>query len=177
MGDKYDRVTEILSPFSGMNFIAKDVLENAQNRGIRVHKACEGIIKGLGEWEEEDEIKGYIDSFKKWWGEGRKIICVEKRFTCDQLMITGQVDIIEQAIDGHCLVDLKTSAQPSKTWPLQGSAYQYLANKHEFNVNKIIFLRLKKDGSDPVEHLYQNEFDMFMKFLDVYRYIFKKKAA
>ena len=45
----YTRVTEILSPFSGLDKIPKHILDNAARRGTRVHDVCESIVKGLGE--------------------------------------------------------------------------------------------------------------------------------
>lgn len=46
---EYSRVTEILSPFSGLDKVPKDILANAARRGTKVHDACESIVKGLGE--------------------------------------------------------------------------------------------------------------------------------
>lgn len=48
-GTGFVRVTEILSPFSGLDKVPKDILANAANRGTRVHDVCEGIVKGVGE--------------------------------------------------------------------------------------------------------------------------------
>lgn len=45
---KYIRVTEALSPFSGLHSIPKHIVENAAKRGTKVHKICESIITGLG---------------------------------------------------------------------------------------------------------------------------------
>ena len=45
----YTRVTEILSAFSGLNNVPKDILENAGRRGTKVHDICEAIVSGLGE--------------------------------------------------------------------------------------------------------------------------------
>ena len=46
--DKHIRVTDILSPFSGLDRVPKDILANAARRGSRVHDVCEAIVKGLG---------------------------------------------------------------------------------------------------------------------------------
>jgi hypothetical protein len=44
----YTRVTEVLSPFSGMDKIPKHIVENAGRRGTLVHTIIEGIVSGLG---------------------------------------------------------------------------------------------------------------------------------
>lgn len=61
----YTRVTEILSPFSGLDRVPKAILKNAADRGTRVHKVCEGIVRGIGEWDVDVEISGYVSSFRK----------------------------------------------------------------------------------------------------------------
>ncbi len=62
----YTRVTEILSPFSGLDKVPKEILENAGRRGTKVHDICEGIVKGVGDWGVDDETRGYIHSFNQW---------------------------------------------------------------------------------------------------------------
>lgn len=63
---KYIRVTEVLSPFTGLSSIPKHIVENAANRGTRVHAICESIVKGLGEFDMDAETTGYVKSFKHW---------------------------------------------------------------------------------------------------------------
>lgn len=174
---KYLRVTEVLSPFSGLDKIDPVVLQNAANRGSRVHNACEAIVHGLGEWEIDDEIFGYVESFKKWWQLGHKVVSVEQRFFCSDLLITGQVDLILESPNGLVILDLKTPVKPSKTWPLQGSAYAYMAKKEGYDIQEIQFLQLNKHGIDPVIHIYDYDFEMFRKCLDVFNYFFKTRNS
>lgn len=172
---KYIRVTEILYPFSGLSKIDEAVLANAANRGTKVHSICEGIIEGLGEWGVDAETKGYVDSFKKWWSPAYKVLAMEKRFFDDELGITGQADLILENEWGATLLDIKTPLKPSKTWSLQGSAYAHMARKAGFQISKIQFLQLKKDGSDPQIHEYDDQFELFKKTLDVFNYFFRRK--
>ncbi len=169
----YTRVTEVLAPFSGLNTVPKDILANAARRGTKVHDVCEAIVKGLGEWNVDEEIKGYIDSFKHWWNDGIKVLSVEQRFFCSKLMITGQVDMIIETPEGAIILDLKTSAKPSKTWPLQGSAYAYMAREAGYDIKGIHFLHLNKHGEKPNLYVYDDEFAMFQKCLDIYKHFFK----
>lgn len=171
----YLRVTEILAPFSGIQNIDPEIVANAAYRGTKVHRACESIMSGLGEYY-EDDIAPYIESFKTWWGEGRDIIALEKRFYCDDLQITGQVDMILKEDDTLSIVDIKTSYRPNKTWPLQGSAYAYLAQKHGYNINYIKFLHLNKNGKNPKIYEYEMDFNFFLECLRVYKYFFQKAA-
>lgn len=173
---EYLRVTEMLSPFSGMQYVDKQILENACVRGTRVHKACEGIAKGLDGWDLPEEYQGYIDSFKKWHDKGQEYLEVEKRLYCSELGITGQIDFIVKGSDGCLIVDLKTSQRESKTWLLQGTAYSYLAKKAGYDVKGILFLKVERDGSEPKAYLYDENMDLFMEVYNVYKYFYGRKG-
>lgn len=170
--EKYTRVTEILYPFSGLKHVDSYVLENAAARGTMVHSICEKIMRDQEPMIPQD-LGGYIHSFRYWWQDGRDVMELEKRFWCDDLNITGQCDIIIRDGIDLIIIDLKTSASPSKTWPLQGSAYTYLAQKAGYNITKIQFLQLNRDGKEPRLHTYDYDFDFFKKCYDVYMYFFK----
>lgn len=167
----YTRVTSVLYPFTGLSTVDPWIVESAANRGTRVHTACESIVKGFGNWDHEHDIFGYVNSFCIWWRK-QKVIEIEKRFYCRNLMITGQVDMIMETDVGNVILDIKTSSKPSKTWPLQGSAYAYMARKAGYDIQGIQFLHLNKRGDDPVLIQYDENFDTFKKCLDVYRYFY-----
>lgn len=170
----YVRVTEFLYPFSGLNKVDEIILENAAKRGTRVHSICEAIAQGLGEWDVEPAYEGYVQSFKHWWGEGSEIEVMEKRFYCDELMVTGQIDMILRRDDKLILTDLKTSANESKTWSVQGSAYIYLARKAGYDINHMEFIKLNKNGKPPRVFSYEPDIPFFKKSLEVYKYFFKR---
>lgn len=169
----YTRVTSVLYPFSGLDKINPDVVQNAANRGTKVHKICEGIISGIGEIGVEDETWGYVESFKKWWFLGYEVIMLEKRFWDDDLKITGQCDMIIKTPYGLAIVDIKTSSKPSKTWKAQGCAYAYLAKKAGLDIKKIYFLHLNKHGKDPKVHEYPIDDEFFLNIVKVWEYFFK----
>lgn len=172
----YTRVTDVLTPFSGLDRINPGVVHNAAQRGTRVHTACEAIIKGIDLLEHDWEIKPYMDSFLKWWPAPITVVAIEKRFYCDEMALTGQVDLIIEDQGKLGILDFKTSYRPSKTWPLQGSAYKYLARKSGYDIQTIQFLHLKRDGTEPVMYHYEDQWDMYKKCLDVYNYFFKRKS-
>lgn len=175
--EKYLRVTNILSPFSGLDKAPTEFVAHAAERGTKVHKICEGIMGGLGEHGVDDETWGYVESFKKWWGEGKPIIEMERRFWCDEFQITGQIDMIINTPEGQAIVDIKTSSKPSKTWALQGGAYFYLASQAGIDVKKLYFLHLNKHGKEPNLIEYPTETDLFFSALDVFKHFYHKEAA
>lgn len=172
--ENYLRVTKILYPFSGLQNIKEDVLQNAARRGTKVHKICEGIISGLGEIGVDDEVIGYIESFKAWWGEGRNVIAMEKRFWCDIYKFTGQIDMIVEMEGKLYIVDIKTSSKPSKTWQAQGEAYYYLATQAGYNISGIIFLHLNKLGKKPKLYEYPPDHGFFFSVYRVFNHFFHK---
>lgn len=171
--DNYTRVTSILYPFSGLHKIDPDILAHAADRGTRVHKTCEAIISGLGEMGCDEETAGYVESFKEWWLVGHDVVEMEKRFWCDDLEITGQVDLILQTPEGLTILDLKTSSAPSKTWPAQGCAYAYLAKKAGYPIENITFLHLSKKGKSPKLYSYPVDDEFFLSIYRTWKHFYK----
>jgi len=82
--------------------------------------------------------------------------------------------MIIEAPEGAVILDLKTSYKPSKTWPIQGSAYKYLAKQHGYDIKGIHFLHLDKHGAPPHLYVYDDHFDLFSKCLDIYKHFWGK---
>lgn len=173
--ENYLRVTSVLYPFSGLQKIDPNVVAYAADRGTRVHKICEAVVKGLGDVDNDLETWGYVESFRRWWGEGKPLVEMERRFWCDDYEITGQVDMIIDTPEGLALVDLKTSSRPSKTWAMQGSGYYYLAKRAGLDIKKILFVHLNKHGKEPDVIEYDPDVDFFLAILRVYKHFFGGK--
>lgn len=172
--DSYRRITSILYPFSGLSKIDPEVLLNAAKRGTKVHQICEAIISGIGEFGVEEELEGYVESFKKWWEKGHEVYLMEKRFWCDEHKITGQIDLILNTPEGLVIADLKTSSKPSKTWSVQGNAYAYLARINGIDIKKIIFIHLNKSGKEAKIYEYPIDESFFFSILKIYDYFFQE---
>lgn len=167
----YTRVTEVLSVFSGLDRIPEAILKNAADRGSKIHEICDAIISGLGVPEIDENLSGYIQSFNLWYP--KDFIQKPERFFCDKYMITGECDGIYKENDELVLVDFKTPLKKSSTWPLQLSAYKYLAQQSGFDIKHIEVVRLKKDGKKPEVLRYDDSSPLFFHCLDVYRYFYK----
>ncbi len=173
--ENYLRVTQVLYPFSGLQTIDPDVVAYAAERGTRVHKICEGIVLGLGDVGVDDEVWGYVESFKKWWATGIDVVKMEERFWDDELCITGQVDFIINTPDGLAIADMKTSSSPSKTWEAQGCAYAYLAKNAGYDIKKVFFIHLNKHGKPPKIFEYPVDDSFFLAILRTYKHFFYKE--
>ncbi len=171
--NEYDRVTSVLSAYSGMERIPAHILEAASERGTLVHQYASALIRNVGLFGVEEHLKGYIESFKLWKPESKMII--PERFFDDDLLISGEADCLYEIEDGYCLVDFKTSAKEGTTWALQGSAYVHLARISGYNIKRIEFVKLSKDGKQPIVYTYTENLKLFIKCLDVYREFFKDR--
>jgi len=165
---KYTRVTDVLFPLSGLKNIPPDILKNAAERGTKVHEFCDAIMQDLGFFPCDQKIGKYIESFMKWLS--KEFIPRPDRFYCDELRLTGECDAIYRDEGGLVLVDIKTPVNESKTWMLQGSAYSYLAKKAGYDIKRIEFVQLSKDGKEPKVYVYDADMTLFIKCLEIYRY-------
>ncbi len=171
--NEYDRITSVLSAFTGFDRIPVHILEAAGERGTLVHQYVSALIRNVGLFGVKEELNGYIESFKLWKPESNMII--PERMYEEDLLITGEMDCLYEIDGGYCLVDFKTSLKEGSTWNLQGSAYAHLCRNNGFDVKRIEFVKLSKDGKSPKVYTYRENFDLFIKCLDVYRAFFKDR--
>lgn len=170
----YLRVTEVLSPFSGLHLIPKNILEAAGERGIKVHEHCDAIMKNLCPFGIDDKASGYTQSFQN-WAIDKKFIDKPGRLYCDKYKITGEIDGIYQDKDGSLvLIDIKTPQNEGVTWRYQGSAYSYLCRNIGINISRIEFIKVDKDGKDCKIFQYQEDFDGFLDDKKIFDKYFKK---
>lgn len=178
----YPRVTEVLRPFTSYDQVPKQTLERAAARGTTVHVLCAGIAKG--NWIPEGMIGsehiGYVNSFKKWMeAQVSKFVIIEKRFGGEELGYTGQMDMVVVGSDDELyLVDLKTSARPQKTYPVQMAAYNQLLRHNNIHVKAALLVYLNKDGEFPdieIIHDMDQELHIFNSALDCWYYFNKRK--
>ena len=64
--ETFDRVTEIISPFTGIEFVNKEILEKAGTRGTKVHHIIEKKLMGFGGVVTDEQAK-YLKSFENFW--------------------------------------------------------------------------------------------------------------
>lgn len=180
----YLRVTSVISRFSGIDKIPKEILEPAAERGSLTHKYIELILKGEEIHVIPSHIQPYIDSFKLFWDSSSHAfekgdMELEKRLYCDKYMITGAIDCIIKIPDKTYLIDWKTSASFHKSFRLQAAAYRYLCDINGYkNTDDLLVVRLNKDGKKPTLHKhdsYEADLSIFMECLSVYKWFNHEK--
>lgn len=179
---KYPRVTEILNPYNGYNEIPEHILKAAAGRGSRVHALCAAIANGnwLPDGMIEDELKGYVESFRKWSeAQVSEFWLIEQRYEHEDLKYTGQIDfVIIGNDDQFYLVDLKTTAKLHKSHTVQMAAYNLLLNKWHIEPVAAMLVYLNKNGDFPEIEMLEDmkeETDIFLSALRCWHYFNKEK--
>lgn len=173
----YTRITSVIAPFTGYDKIPAKILQNAADRGTRVHMASFEYMIGMEPFMIEEE-RPYFDSFLKWYDPRMRKPIIEQRFYSDEYELTGEIDLLvpntDDLVTSYTMYDLKTSAKPNKTWCLQAAGYKMIC---PLNITKAIFIHLKKDGSAPDLIEYNpNEFvELFKSTYEVYKFFYQGK--
>jgi hypothetical protein len=146
---KYTRVTEILDilTFKDRLAIPPEVLSNAADRGTKIHAYCAAILQDAWLPDIELEYEPYVNEFIKWKDENlEKLVSVGSRLYDDNLRFSGEYDFIAilKGDKEPVLIDIKTAAKPSKSWPVQLAAYKHLCDINGLKVSQTYNLHLKK---------------------------------
>lgn len=143
----YPRVSDVIGKQNAneMRAIPIEHLVNASVRGTAIHNYCTLYVKNLWVNEVNPEYAPYFEAFKIWYTENvEKTLFSSTRLYDDEKCFTGEFDMIVKLNDGRvCLLDIKTSATKSKTWPIQLAAYKHLCNLNGFETDDVMNLHLK----------------------------------
>jgi|SRR5271166_6577967 len=174
----YTRISSISSAFAGYGGIPKAVLDKAACRGSQVHRFIYSYTNNIVIADEEmmfmdQSLAGYFASFRTFWEEyeGSPIILQEERIDDDDLMITGEPDLVVEHGGRLVLIDWKATVAVGKHWQIQAEGYSYLLSMvKDIPVQKILFVRLDKDGGAPEVVEYHPDFEnVFMPAYRLYK--------
>lgn len=120
-------VTQILQPWSGLDFVDRDQLEAARVFGTHVHQACH--LANIGELDQgslEESVAAYLEGWFRFQAEsGFVVLESEARVFHAKLHYAGTLDVIGMFPDDKepWLVDLKTGSTVPSTVGPQTAAY------------------------------------------------------
>lgn len=127
-------------------------LDNASERGTKVHKAIESILR-FGDCEIDESIAPYVQAFVKWYKDNglnkSDIVDIEKAYGHSELKYAGTMDLIAMVNGKRTLIDYKTSCTAQKKlWTITENGYRILRDFNcEDKIEQILILHLKKDGT------------------------------
>jgi hypothetical protein len=145
----YPRVSDIIGKQTDreMRSIPIDTLVNACVRGTKVHAYCTTYLRGLYLPDIEPEYQPYVDAFIEWADDNiHQTLFSSVRLYDDSRCFSGEYDCIVVLKDSKqiALIDIKTSANASKSWPIQLAAYKHLCDINGYDVETVFNLHLKK---------------------------------
>ena len=185
----YTHITDISGAFAGYGNIPKSILQNAADRGIQVHEIIRDTIlnipidaerfkymdKKMNGDMKEINLQGYLISFWSFWRtlDDSPAIFPERMYE-HNAKLTGEVDLITTVNSERILIDWKCTASPSASWDIQGNGYAWMYEAlFEQVIDKILFVRLDKDGKDPEIIEIKHDLELFEKAFEFYERFFK----
>lgn len=182
----YDRISDIASAFGNHAGVPKNILDYAADRGTHVHEIIYDLINDVFVKEERymfcgKSIRGYVDSFKKFWDlYERDAVCVlnEDRLYDEKRKTTGQVDWAGKLDGKRTLIDWKTTSSIGTHWEIQAAGYKILCDENDYkDIEQILFVKLDKDGKEPVICVLSENEDLFSQANKFYLKFFKNKKS
>ena len=138
---KLIHVTEVMSPFMDFSMIKPEVLEYASERGTRIHSVISDMLNGYWLPKIDDDIKGYIQSFRFFRNNIFRTVFTEKTFEDELYGLTGTLDFggyLKDRPKDFTIIDWKSPVNTSRTWHGQLCCYAYLVEKNtDLNVKRI----------------------------------------
>lgn len=176
-GKFYARVSSILKDYSDYSNIDPGVLQRKANIGSSVHQAIADDIAGKFPVPCNSGI-GYFASYVAWADRMSPIFLQsEKRYFCDEKMITGQIDCLAKISCDLVLVDFKTSASSSPSWIMQAHLYHYLLKVNGQKTSpRMLFLKLDPYGELPQVFEFKLDLNVTAKCMNAIDSFWKKNG-
>lgn len=152
-GKQYVRVSTIAKRFNNYGYAPEAKMQNKSRIGTNVHEAIDCYLKNDVPILTNDDEIGYFNSFLIWRKEvAIDIVCREKRYFNDELMVTGKVDGVAMIPGEKCpiLIDYKCAAKEMESWRIQTHLYYILATKTGMRLgNRVLVIQLSEKGDPP----------------------------
>ena len=168
-------VTQIMEPLERKVYgdISSFTLDNAADRGTRLHRSVEQMLK-YGFRNVDDDCVGYFDGFMKFLAghPDWKPRFSEYRFYHPAFLYAGMCDLLFGTPEGTVLVDLKTTAQThKKMWGVQLAAYQQGIEAFDkpLKIAATMVLQVSADGNY-ILHGIKTDFSLFLACLQIYNF-------
>lgn len=171
-GREVPSVTTVLSPYTGLEYVNRDLLEAAAALGTDVHAAVHLYNTGrLAHCPEH--IEPYVDAWRKFLDEsGAVVLESEVRVYSAKYGYAGTLDNILHWNDTDTLTDIKSGSVVPKTVGPQTAAYVHAVNEMRgTNLRARRCIHLRPDGTYKVHRLTETtDWSIFLSCLNVWRW-------
>lgn len=171
-GVRLPSVTEVLDPYTGLDYVNRDALEAARLLGTHVHQAVHMHNTGTLEHCPE-RIRPYLDGWIAFLEEsGAVVLASELRLHSPTHRYAGTCDSILHWKDRDCLVDVKSGSVVPRTVGPQTAAYVSAYNElHRARLKTRYCIHLTGDGRYKVHSLTKaTDWSIFLSALNLYRW-------
>lgn len=126
--------------------VVQSVLDNAADRGTRVHKATQ-MLDVVGDVECDEDIVPYVTAYVQFIKEHKpKWDHIEKSMFCPTGKFCGTLDRVGELDGKKTIVDIKTSSTIQKVlYGAQLNLYRMMAQENGIEVERLVILHLTKE--------------------------------
>jgi len=126
--------------------VVQSVLDNAADRGTRVHKATQ-MLDVVGDVECDEDIVPYVTAYVQFIKEHKpQWDHIEKSMFCSTGKFCGTLDRVGELDGKKTIVDIKTSSTIQKVlYGAQLNLYRMMAQENGIEVERLVILHLTKD--------------------------------
>lgn len=128
--------------------VTQYVLDNAADRGTRVHKATQ-MLDVVHDVECDEDIVPYVQAYVQFLRDHKPSWrFIEKSMYHPELMYAGTLDRMGDIDGKKTIVDIKTSSSLQKVmYGAQLNLYRKMMEANYHDVERLCVLHLKKDGT------------------------------
>lgn len=173
-------VTQVLEPYTGLEFVDRRVLEAASEFGRHVHAACH--LDNLGALDEaalDPALAPYVGAWRAFLADtGAVVAASERRVASRCHRYAGTLDTLVEWDARRALVDLKSTASVPRTVGPQTAAYAeaYTEETGE-RVARRYCVHLRGDGTYRVHRLAEPaDWTVFLSCLNVHRWYYQRNG-
>lgn len=169
-------VTQVLQPYSGLEFVDREVLARAAEFGTHVHEACHLLNLGRLDADNLDEaLVPYVQAWAQFLEDtGAVVVLSEHRVASEAYNFAGTIDTIVHWGKSSRLVDIKSTSGVPRTVGPQTAAYrQALKESTGDSVRDRYCVQLKPDGRYALHKLTDpNDWNIFQSALNLHRWYY-----
>lgn len=127
--------------------VVQSVLDNAADRGTRVHKATQ-MLDVVHDVECDEDIVPYIQAYVQFLRDHKPHwSAIEKSMYSPEKKFAGTIDRIGELDGKTTIADIKTSSSLQKVlYGAQLNLYRMMAEENGIKVDRIVIVHLQKDG-------------------------------
>lgn len=179
-GREVPSVTQILSPYSGLQYVDRELLERAAAFGSHVHTACHLLnMDELDRSNLDPELEPYVAGWEKFLSDTGAVVVLSEHCVASKRGYAGKFDTLVHWGKSQRLIDIKTGSGIPMTVGPQTSAYvEAYAEETGIKVRDRYCVHLIGNGNYSACKLDDpRDLSIFHSALNIWNWFHKKRKA